>query len=180
MKPSLVKELALDALLTAIWRRRPKAPLMIHSDQGVQVCSDDWQRFCRAHRIEVSMSRRGNCWDNSVAESFFSSLRRSACATGSIAQARKRGAMCSTTSRCSTTDSAGTDTSAESALSRSRRQPQTASRNFYKSGGVPNPYCSTRAYAFSPEPVMKGIARLMKREIMAIKEQSLQGILFSG
>lgn len=76
MKPSLAKELALDALLMAIWRRRPKAPLMIHSDQGVQYSSDDWQRFCRAHGIEVSMSRRGNCWDNSVAESFFSSLKK--------------------------------------------------------------------------------------------------------
>lgn len=76
MKPSLAKELALDALLMAIWRRRPKAPLMIHSDQGVQYGSDDWQRFCRAHGLDVSMSRRGNCWDNSVAESFFSSLKK--------------------------------------------------------------------------------------------------------
>ena len=49
---------------------------MIHSDQGVQYDSDDWQRFCREHGLEVSMSRRGNCWDNSVAESFFSSLKK--------------------------------------------------------------------------------------------------------
>jgi putative transposase len=35
-----------------------------------------WQRFCRAHHIEPSMSRRGNCWDNAVAESFFSSLKK--------------------------------------------------------------------------------------------------------
>lgn len=76
MKSTLARELALDALLMAIWRRRPKTTVMIHSDQGVQYGSDDWQRFCREHGLEVSMSRRGNCWDNSVAESFFSSLKK--------------------------------------------------------------------------------------------------------
>ena len=76
MKPTLARELALDALLMAIWRRRPKGDVVIHSDQGVQYGSDDWQRFCREHGLQVSMSRRGNCWDNSVAESFFSSLKK--------------------------------------------------------------------------------------------------------
>jgi putative transposase len=76
MKSTLARELALDALLMAIWRRRPKGPVVIHSDQGVQYGSDDWQRFCAAHGLEVSMSRRGNCWDNSVAESFFSNLKK--------------------------------------------------------------------------------------------------------
>ena len=76
MKPTLARELALDALLMAIWRRRPTQAVTIHSDQGVQYGSDDWQRFCREHGLEVSMSRRGNCWDNSVAESFFSSLKK--------------------------------------------------------------------------------------------------------
>ncbi|HDB7619045.1 IS3 family transposase [Pseudomonas aeruginosa] len=76
MKPTLARELALDALLMAIWRRRPTRTVTIHSDQGVQYGSDDWQRFCREHGLEVSMSRRGNCWDNSVAESFFSSLKK--------------------------------------------------------------------------------------------------------
>jgi putative transposase len=41
-----------------------------------QYGSDDWQRFCRSHSLEPSMSRRGNCWDNAVAESFFSSLKK--------------------------------------------------------------------------------------------------------
>ena len=71
MKPTLARELALDALLMTIWRRRPTQTVTIHSDQGVQYGSDDWQRFW-----VVSMSRRGNCWDNSVAESFFSSLKK--------------------------------------------------------------------------------------------------------
>jgi len=48
-------------------RRRPTEEVVIHSDQGVQYGSDG---------LQVSMSRRGNCWDNSVAESFFSSLKK--------------------------------------------------------------------------------------------------------
>ena len=49
---------------------------IVHSDQGSQYSSDDWLRFCKANNLEPSMSRRGNCWDNAVAESFFSSLKK--------------------------------------------------------------------------------------------------------
>ena len=76
MKPTLARELDLDALLMAVWRRRPQRSVIGHSDQGTQYGSDDWLRFCRANNLEFSMSRRGNCWDNAVAESFFSSLKR--------------------------------------------------------------------------------------------------------
>lgn len=76
MKPTLARELVLDALLMAIWRRKPQRAVIVHSDQGSQYGSDDWQRFCRSHNLEPSMSRRGNCWDNAVAESFFSSLKK--------------------------------------------------------------------------------------------------------
>ncbi len=76
MKPTMARDLALDAVLMAVWRRRPKQKVLLHSDQGSQFGSDDWHRFCRDHRIEPSMSRRGNCWDNAVAESFFSSLKK--------------------------------------------------------------------------------------------------------
>jgi putative transposase len=76
MKPSLARELVLDAIVMAVWRRRPGKGLIIHSDQGSQYSSDDFQRFCRAHHLEPSMSRRGNCWDNAVAESFFGSLKK--------------------------------------------------------------------------------------------------------
>jgi len=50
--------------------------VIIHSDQGSQYGSDDWHRFLRDHNMKPSMSRRGNCWDNAVAESFFSSLKK--------------------------------------------------------------------------------------------------------
>ena len=76
MKPTLARELVLDALLMAVWRRRPQDTVLVHSDQGTQYGSDDWLRFCKANHLEPSMSRRGNCWDNAVAESFFSSLKK--------------------------------------------------------------------------------------------------------
>ncbi len=69
-------ELVLDALLMAIWRRQPSNEVMIHTDQGSQFGSDSWIRFCKTNNLKRSMSRRGNCWDNSVVESFFNSLKR--------------------------------------------------------------------------------------------------------
>lgn len=76
MKPSLSREIVLDALLMAVWGRKPNKKVVVHSDQGSQYGSDDWQRFCQEHNMLPSMSRRGNCWDNAVAESFFSSLKK--------------------------------------------------------------------------------------------------------
>ncbi len=76
MSASMATELVLDALMMAVWRRRPKTPVMIHSDQGSQFGSDDFNRWCKDNRLVPSMSRRGNCWDNAVAESFFSSLKK--------------------------------------------------------------------------------------------------------
>lgn len=76
MKPTLAKEIVIDALLMAVWRRRPTEPVIIHSDQGSQYSSRDWKMFCKKHGLVHSMSRRGNCYDNAVAESFFSSLKK--------------------------------------------------------------------------------------------------------
>lgn len=75
VRAAIVKELVLDAVLMAVRKRKPKKAL-IHSDQGSQYGSDAWRRFCRSHHLEPSMSRRGNCWDNAVVESFFSSLKK--------------------------------------------------------------------------------------------------------
>jgi putative transposase len=49
---------------------------MIHSDQSSQYGSDVWLRFLKSNNLEPSMNQRGNCWDNAVAESFFSSLKK--------------------------------------------------------------------------------------------------------
>lgn len=69
------RDLVLDAIMMALQQRNPDETI-IHSDQGSQYGSDDWRRFCRSNRLNPSMSRRGNCWDNAVAESFFSSLKK--------------------------------------------------------------------------------------------------------
>ena len=76
MKSALTRDLVLDALLMAVWRRRPKHPVIVHSDQGSQYGNDDWMRFRKEHNLIPSMSRRGNCFDNAVVESFFSSLKK--------------------------------------------------------------------------------------------------------
>lgn len=74
-KPSIQRSLVIEAVSKAVSSRRPRHAL-IHSDQGTQYGSDEWVRFCKANHLEPSMSRRGNCWDNAVAESFFSSLNK--------------------------------------------------------------------------------------------------------
>lgn len=74
-RPTIHRELVLDAVLMAVRRRHPKDTL-IHSDQGTQYGSDAWKRFCKSNQLQPSMSRKGNCWDNAVAESFFGSLKK--------------------------------------------------------------------------------------------------------
>lgn len=76
MQSRMTTDLALQALLSAVWRRKPKAKVMIHSDQGSQFTSKEWQSFLGKHNLDASMSRRGNCHDNAVAESFFQLLKR--------------------------------------------------------------------------------------------------------
>jgi len=69
-------DVVLQALLAALWRRKPQQPVLVHSDQGSQFTSMEWASFLRHHNLEHSMSRRGNCHDNAVAESFFNLLKR--------------------------------------------------------------------------------------------------------
>lgn len=76
MQSKMHTDLALNALLMAVWRRKPKDEVFVHSDQGSQYTSIDWQNFLKCHNLTCSMSRRGNCYDNAVAESFFQLLKR--------------------------------------------------------------------------------------------------------
>jgi putative transposase len=76
MQSRITKELVLNALLMAVWRRNPQSKVMVHSDQGSQYTSHDWQSFLKDNNLEGSMSRKGNCHDNAVAESFFQLLKR--------------------------------------------------------------------------------------------------------
>jgi len=75
MKNSPKADLVIDALLMALWRRKPKNKVLIHSDQGIQYTCSDWRKFLTENNMEASMSRKGNCHDNAVAESFFSLLK---------------------------------------------------------------------------------------------------------
>jgi len=75
MSEQITRQLALDALTMALSRRQPTRGLIHHSDRGSQYASRDYRRLLAANGIVCSMSRRGNCWDNAVAESFFSTLK---------------------------------------------------------------------------------------------------------
>ncbi len=69
-------QLVCDALKMALWRRRPKAGLIHHSDRGSQYASKAFRRLLKAYGIKGSMSRKGDCFDNAVVESFFGSLKQ--------------------------------------------------------------------------------------------------------
>ncbi len=75
MRERMTKDLVIDALRMAWFRRRPPPGLMHHSDRGSQYCSHDFQQQLSEYGMCASMSRKGNCWDNAVSESFFNSLK---------------------------------------------------------------------------------------------------------
>ena len=69
------RTLVCDALLMALWRRKHPKKVIVHSDQGSTYASNDYQALLKEKKLICSMSRRGNCWDNAVAESFYGSLK---------------------------------------------------------------------------------------------------------
>lgn len=69
-------KLVCDALTMAIWQRRPKAGLIVHSDRGSQYASKQYRQQLKANKFIGSMSRKGDCWDNAVVESFFGTLKQ--------------------------------------------------------------------------------------------------------
>lgn len=69
------KALVCNALLMALWRRKFPQGVMVHSDRDSQYCSEAYQTLLNQHQLLCSMSRKGNCWDNAVAESFFHTLK---------------------------------------------------------------------------------------------------------
>ena len=75
MSNRITKELVMNALGMAVWRRHPGPGLIFHSDRGSQYCSYGFQKMLQTHKMLSSMSKKGDCWDNSVAESFFGSLK---------------------------------------------------------------------------------------------------------
>jgi len=76
MSSSLQHEFVLSAVKMAVQNRRPARGLILHSDRGVQYACHAYQKLLKKHRIVRSMSRKGDCWDNAPAESFFSTLKQ--------------------------------------------------------------------------------------------------------
>jgi putative transposase len=75
MAPSMPAKLVCDALQMAVQQRRPEPGLIVHSDRGSQYASAQYQAKLASHGFVCSMSRKGNCWDNAVAERFFLNLK---------------------------------------------------------------------------------------------------------
>lgn len=71
----ITRQLAIDAMQMALDRRNPGKGLLHHTDRGSQYASTDYQKILKKHDMICSMSRKGNCYDNAVAESFFGSLK---------------------------------------------------------------------------------------------------------
>lgn len=76
MSSRMQAQLVCDALTMAIWQRRPEAGLIHHSDRGSQYASQAFRHLLKTHSFQGSMSRKGDCWDNAVVESFFGSLKQ--------------------------------------------------------------------------------------------------------
>lgn len=76
MDSTMTSRLVVDALSMAMQRRLPGEELLVHTDQGSQYASEHYQGVLSKHGITVSMSRKGNCWDNAPMESFFASLKK--------------------------------------------------------------------------------------------------------
>ena len=75
MSERMKADLVCQALNSAYWRRKPPAGLIMHSDRGSQYASDEHRKLIKDYRMIQSMSRRANCWDNAVMESFFKTLK---------------------------------------------------------------------------------------------------------
>ena len=75
MDKQMTKQLAIDALRAAYWRKKPPPGLLHHSDRGSQYCSGTYRALQVSYKMKTSMSRKGDCWDNAPMESFFGTLK---------------------------------------------------------------------------------------------------------
>ena len=75
MDKNMTRQLTMDALTMAYWRRKPNSGLLHHSDRGSQYASHDYQKLLSSYGMSCSMSGKGECWDNAVMESFYHTLK---------------------------------------------------------------------------------------------------------
>ncbi|RLA42816.1 MAG: IS3 family transposase [Gammaproteobacteria bacterium] len=76
MSHRMDRQLVIQAVLMALWQKKCKEPVVLHSDRGFQFTSEEYQQFLAGHNITCSMSAVGSCYDNAAAESFFGLLKR--------------------------------------------------------------------------------------------------------
>ena len=105
MDKHIDRHLVINALLMAIWQRQPKEEVLVHSDQGSQYASADYLAFMKEHNLTPSMSRRGNCHDNAVAESFFATIKKRVTKRKIYSTGKKRKQRYLILSRCFTIQS---------------------------------------------------------------------------
>ena len=101
-------KLVQDALMMAIWRRGKKVGVTVHSDQGSTYVSNDYQQLLKDHGLICSMSRKGECLDNAVAESFFGTLKTEWVDDRDTKPGMRQNKICLSTLKSSTTDNDGT------------------------------------------------------------------------
>jgi len=106
MERRMTRQLVLDAMTMALETRVPGAGLLHHSDRGSQYASRDFQALLEAHGVSCSMSRKGNCWDNAVMESFFHTLKVEACTRLGLRRVQTLDRRSSNTSKRITTPNA--------------------------------------------------------------------------
>lgn len=102
----MTKEIVLNVLLMAVWQRNPQKEVLV-SDQDSQYTSHEWQWFLKSHGLEGCMSRRSNCHDNVVAESFFQLLKCERIKKRFTENGKKSAAIFLITSTCFITVSVG-------------------------------------------------------------------------
>jgi transposase InsO family protein len=76
IRSRMSRDLVIDALRMAVRNKKPQPGLIFHSDRGSQYCSNEFRKLLAFYKMKSSMSRKGDCWDNAVAESFFASMKK--------------------------------------------------------------------------------------------------------
>ena len=111
MDKQMTKQLAIDALRAAYWRKKPPPGLLHHSDRGSQYCSGTYRALQVSYKMKTSMSRKGDCWERAACPRGTTRrwkvssvrLKLNACITSNLKPVIRQGKLCSIISRCSTT-----------------------------------------------------------------------------
>ena len=136
MQSRMESELAINALMMAVWRRQPKQAVIVHSDQGSQFSSYDWQHFLQAHNLVASQSDVATAMTMLWRRASSSYSSASAYAEEPMPTVSKHGKMCSIISKCFTTQSGETAITTACLQSSSKNSISTSSKVSSKTGAI--------------------------------------------